>query len=62
MMYLRFLKSNKTMRVQIQCLMAASAVILDIFLINKNHIYLVLVYSRHSPHEDISALTDVKLQ
>ena len=47
---------------QIQCLMAALVFPFDIFLIYKNHIYLVLIYRRHSPLEDIATLTDVKLQ
>lgn len=62
MMHLPFLKSYKARRVHIQWLMAVSAVTMNTFPTDKNHIYLVLVYSKHSPHEDISALGDVKLQ
>ena len=60
--HLWVLKSYKTVQVRIQCFMAALAVSFDTCLIYKNHINLVLVYIRHSPLEDISALTDVKLQ
>lgn len=59
MKHLPFLESYKNMKVQIQCLVVVLAVTFDNSLIYK-YIYLVLVYSRHLRHKDISALTGVK--
>lgn len=60
MKHFPFLKSYKTMKVQ--CLMDALVVTFDTSLTTKNHVYLVLAYSSHSTHGDISAFTNVKLQ